>query len=83
MMKSRQSEAERPASLLNIPPTKCDATKPLYQALGAEEPEVLENNVGKTVHEEESSDFNLHNKLNINSNMAVEHKDMCQISIAC
>jgi hypothetical protein len=83
MMKSRQSVVEGPESLQNIPPAKSDATKPLYQALGTKEPEVLENTVGKTVLEEESNDFNLHNELNINNNVAVEHKDVCHISIVC
>ncbi|XP_021927131.1 death ligand signal enhancer-like isoform X1 [Zootermopsis nevadensis] len=81
MVKLRQSVAERPISEQNIPPVKSDAIKALYQALGTEEPEVLENTVGKTVHEEQSS-FNLHNELNKN-NVAVEPKDVHHLSIVC
>lgn len=81
MVKLRQSVAERPISEQNIPPVKSDAIKALYKALGTEEPEVLENTVGKTVHEEQSS-FNLHNELNKN-NVAVEPKDVHHLSIVC
>jgi hypothetical protein len=70
--------AESPKSLQNIPPAEPDATKLFYQALGTEEP-VLGSKVGKTVQE----DFNLHNELNVNSNVATECKDVSHFSIVC
>jgi hypothetical protein len=81
MMQSRQSAIEQPESLQNFPCAKSDATKPLYQVCDTTLPDILENTVGKTVSEEDSSDFNLNNELNINNNVTLGHKDVCHLSV--
>jgi hypothetical protein len=79
IMKSRLPMAESRTSLQSVLPADPDATKLFYQAVGTDEPEVLDSKVGKTVRD----DINLRNELNINSNVATECKDMSHFSIVC
>jgi hypothetical protein len=78
-MKSRLPMAESRKSLQSVLPADPDATKLFYQAVGTDEPEVLDSKVGETVRE----DINLRNELNINNNVATECKDVSHFSIVC
>lgn len=71
--------AESRKSLQSVLPADPDATKLFYQAVGTDEPEVLDSKVGETVRE----DINLRNELNINNNVATECKDVSHFSIVC
>lgn len=83
ILKSRQPVSDRSETQQNMQQGKPSATRLLYQVLGSKEPEVLGNKASKVAYEDNKNAVNLHNELNISSNVPKECKNVPHFSVIC